>query len=691
MNKHVLLATTLAVLTAFAAAPAFAQSGSSAGPSTGFVEQNSGGHAVYADWVELPSDGFLAIHDATLLSGNVLGSVVGVSEFLTAGNHTHVRVYLTRALVAPNETLVAMPHKDSNGNHVYDFVSSGGTQDGPFVGAGPNQLPENALPAALQGKGLGGISAVVAKANVGAYLEAHAQAQSGRSVIVDFVDTVSGGYVALHDATLVATPGPNGINANNLFSSVVGVSDYLAPGIHTDVVVPVGNNCAGCTSHENVTGTLIPMAHKETNGNQAYDFITSQGAQDGAYTGQPGAPLTAVINVIQVSYSDVATETFPAQATGGHLVVFPQVFLPNGGFAAVHDSTLLAGNVLGSVVGVSPFLSAGIHRNVTVELNFAGSAGLNKSDTLIGMLHKDTNGNKAYDFVSSQGAQDGPYTGGPNSLAEGQLPAPLQGKGLGGVNAVPASANLSALVMVPAQQMSDGTSYRVPYADFSQAGYVALHDESLLANPGSNVLTSVVGVSTLQQPGLHKDVVVTLGANCAGCVKGKLNVSQTLIAMPHKETNGNSTYDFITSQGAQDGPFVTGAAASNTVSALNLNIVVSVGRATVPVMAPGANNTTPTPTTSTPATSTPASSTPATSTPSGATPATSTPAMSTPASSTPATSTPASSTPVSSTPASSPASSSPESTAKPTPGFEVVALLGALAVAAAIVLVRRRR
>lgn len=662
MNPRNVFLATLALLLAFSAAPATAQSGSGAGgPSTGFHEQNSGGHAVVAEWVDLPSDGFLAIHDATLLQGNVMGSVIGISDFLPAGNHTHVRVYLTRALAAPNETLIAMPHKDTNGNHVYDFVSSQGAQDGPFVGSGPNQLPEGQLPTALQGKGLGGISAVVAKANVGAYIEAHDQTNSGKSILVDFVDTASGGYVAVHDATLVQSPGANGINANNLFSSVVGVSDLLTPGIHTDVVVEVGHNCGGCTPHSNVTGTLIPMAHKETNGNQAYDFITSQGAQDGAYTGQPGTPLTAVINVVKVTESDVATETFKDQATGGHVVLFPEVFLPEGGFAAVHDSTLLSGNVLGSVRGVSAFLGPGIHRNVTVELNFNGGSGLNASDTLVGMLHKDTNGNKNYDFVASQGAQDGPYTGGPNSLSESQLPPALQGKGLGGVNAVPAKANLSAFVFLAANQASDGATVKVAWADFSQPGYVALHDESLLANPGNNVMTSVVGVSPLLQPGLHQDVTVSPGQNCGGCVKGKLNVSQTLIAMPHKETNGNTAYDFITSQGAQDGPFVTGSAASNTVNALNLNIVVSVGRATVPI--PGAatssgNATGPTPTTSTPAASTPA----------GSTPGTGTPASSTPASSTPT-----------------------QSSATPTkgaPGFEVVALAAAVGMAM-LILARR--
>lgn len=659
----------LPILVGILAASAFATTGvtaqsSGATPTTTFEAQNSGGHAVVVKSVEMPVAGFVAIHDATLLDGKVFESVVGISDFLPAGSHANVRVFLTRALAGNNETLIAMPHKDSNGNRIYDFVSSAGAQDGPFIG-GANAIPEESLPAALKGKGLGGISAVPKAVNNTAYLSSSAQTNGGASLLLDFVDLSVPGYVAVHDATLVAGADASGINPGNVLTSVVGVSDLLPAGISRDVPVYLNNNCAGCRTNGTMNGTLIPMAHKETGGNATrYDFVSSAGTQDGPFTGQPGTPLTAVINIVSVTGSAVATEVFPAQATGGRLVLFPEVFVPQGGYAAVHDASLLSGNVLGSVIGVSSFLKPGLHRNVTVELTFNGSKGVNASTTLVGMLHRETNNNTSYDFVSSSGTADGPYTGGPNSLSESQLPAPLQNKGLGGVNAVPAEVNLSASAWIPAQQLSsDGKTIRLNYVDLSTAGFVALHDESLLANAAGNVMTSVVGVSQKLEAGLQRNVTITLpGSNCGGCAKGALNTSQTLIAMPHKDSNSNGVYDFITSGGTADGPFTTAAAQSNTVNALNLNIVVSVGRVTAPIKAAAAS-TTPTPTTPT--------TTPTTT----ATPATPTmPTMTMPVS-------PTVSTPVSPTPA------SPTPTAESgndTPGFGVVAALAAAVVALAV-------
>lgn len=573
------------LLVAVAALPA--ASSQAAGPDTSFPEQNSGGHSIVIETVDLPEDGFIAIHDASLLQGELFSSVLGVSTRLDAGTHEDLRVYLTRPLAGDNETVIAMPHKDTDDDGIYGFVSSQGAVDGPFVG-GADAIPESFFEAnapALAGKGLGDISAVPSRVNVSAYLETSPdQPTSGTSVLIDTVELSAPGYVAIHDATLVESPGAEGINGGNVLTSVIGVSDLLPAGHHHDVLVEVGNNCAGCKAGGSTNGTLIPMAHKETGGNATtYDFVVSGGAQDGPFTGQPGAPLSAVINVVETRFSAEATAAFPEQATGGHIVLFPEVFVPEGGYAAVHDATLLEGNVLGSVIGVSEFLAAGLHRNVSVELSFNGSTGISEDATVIGMLHRETNDNTAYDFVSSEGAQDGPYTGGPDSLAESDLPPSLQGKGLGGVSAIPAELKVSATVRLAAHQTSDGSSVRVEYVDLSEAGFLAFHDASLLANASGNVLSSVVGVSE-SFTGLQRNLTVQLpGTNCDGCVKGALNTSQLLVAMPHRDSDGDGRYTFITSSGAADGPFVTENGTSNTVNALDLNIVVATGEAIVPV------------------------------------------------------------------------------------------------------------
>ncbi|MFC4448923.1 DUF7282 domain-containing protein [Halorussus aquaticus] len=111
-----------------------------------------------------------------------------------------------------------------------------------------------------------------------------------------------------------------------------------------------------------------------------------------------------------------AAVTFQNQESDGSTVMVASAALPEGGFVAIHDATLLQGEVLGSVIGVSELLDAGEHQNVEITL-FEGVPGaqfdqsaLQETQPLIAMPHQNTNDNDAYDFVSSEGQDDGPYT-----------------------------------------------------------------------------------------------------------------------------------------------------------------------------------------------------------------------------------------------------------------------------------------
>jgi surface glycoprotein (TIGR04207 family)/PGF-CTERM protein len=116
---------------------------------------------------------------------------------------------------------------------------------------------------------------------------------------------------------------------------------------------------------------------------------------DEAQTGTVGEAPTA-----SVSYSGGINDN-------GSVVTVDEVFLPNGGFVTVHDETLVSeDDAFGSVLGTSEYLDAGSHSDVEVELDSA----LNESQTLIPMAHQDTNDNEEYDFVDSEGEDDGPYT-----------------------------------------------------------------------------------------------------------------------------------------------------------------------------------------------------------------------------------------------------------------------------------------
>jgi hypothetical protein len=110
-----------------------------------FNNQTSDGTTVTVESVTLSEGGFVAIHNASLQEGNTLGSVVGVSEPLSAGTHENVEVTLFDVpgqnfsegmMLEENQTLIAMPHFDTNSNGVYDFITSNASEDGPYTANG---------------------------------------------------------------------------------------------------------------------------------------------------------------------------------------------------------------------------------------------------------------------------------------------------------------------------------------------------------------------------------------------------------------------------------------------------------------------------------------------------------------------------------------------------------------------------
>ncbi|SFR61978.1 PGF-CTERM protein [Halogeometricum rufum] len=596
MQRALTVFVTLVVLVGTVPAGVAATSATqqSSDASVSFAAQTSGGSTVVVENVTLSEGGFVTIHDASVAEGNVLGSVVGSSAYLDAGTHENVTVHLDEPL-RESGAFVAMPHFDTDGDRVYDFVADNGETDGPYTANG---------------------SAVVSQANVtvSATVSMSDQPTDGASVVVDRVELSQGGFVTVHDAT---------VTEGAVFESIRGTSDYLAPGVHENVRVtldvPVEENA-----------TLVPMAHMDTDGDQNYTFPESEGEADGPYT----ANGSAVVDTAAVTPSDTASVAFSEQVTGGHAVVVDSTFLPEGGFVTVHDATVTEGAVFESIRGTSDYLAPGLHRNVVVTLD----APVNNSTTLVPMAHMDTDGDQNYTFPESEGEADGPYT------ADGSAVV------------APANVTVSASVEMAAQA-SDGHSVVVDRVDLSEGGFVTVHDASLFAGevegsilgtsdylaPGVHenvtvtfaepirasqtlvpmahmdtdgdqnytfpeadgpytangsavvdtthvsvnavvtasdqttdgetvtidsvtlhdggfvtvhdatvtegaVFESVRGTSDYLAPGTHENVTVELDA--------PLNETTTIVPMAHMDTNGNEVYDFVTSEGAEDGPYV---------------------------------------------------------------------------------------------------------------------------------------
>ncbi|WP_255196396.1 DUF7282 domain-containing protein [Halorarius litoreus] len=112
-------------------------------PSATFADQTTNGTYATIDAAYLPNGGFLTVRDDSLSSGAVFDSVLGVSPYLSAGNHSDVTVRLGDP-IAYNQTLIAMPHTDSNGNQQFDFVDSEGAEDGPYVDTDGNVITDSA-------------------------------------------------------------------------------------------------------------------------------------------------------------------------------------------------------------------------------------------------------------------------------------------------------------------------------------------------------------------------------------------------------------------------------------------------------------------------------------------------------------------------------------------------------------------
>ncbi|WP_135853532.1 DUF7282 domain-containing protein [Halorussus salinus] len=99
--------------------------------SVTFDEQESDGEQVVVESATLPEGGFIAIHDSSVAEAP-LSSVLGNSVYLEPGTHEDVTITLARP-ITESQTLVAMPHFDTNDNEVYDFVLSTGEVDGPYT------------------------------------------------------------------------------------------------------------------------------------------------------------------------------------------------------------------------------------------------------------------------------------------------------------------------------------------------------------------------------------------------------------------------------------------------------------------------------------------------------------------------------------------------------------------------------
>lgn len=99
---------------------------------------------------------------------------------------------------------------------------------------------------------------------------------------------------------------------------------------------------------------------------------------------------------------------FHDQETTGANVTVAAVELEADGFVAVHRVSYVDGAFTESVVGVSEELPAGLHRDIEVTLDEQPSPA--SGTTLLAVVYADGDDDGSFDFVSSDGADDRPFT-----------------------------------------------------------------------------------------------------------------------------------------------------------------------------------------------------------------------------------------------------------------------------------------
>jgi len=127
-------------------------------------------------------------------------------------------------------------------------------------------------------------------------------------------------------------------------------------------------------------------------------------------------------------------------------------------------------------------------------------------------------------------------------------------------------------------QTSDGTSVVVQSASLSEGGFVAIYNASALDGNATSLLDGnatedALGVSEYLEPanatnasdgnvtgGNATNVTVTLDANLTGngtdAGNETLTGNQTLYAVAHRDSNDNRTFEFVTANATDDGPYL---------------------------------------------------------------------------------------------------------------------------------------
>jgi membrane-bound metal-dependent hydrolase YbcI (DUF457 family) len=265
------------------------------------------GSNVTIESATLPEGGFIAIHSSGYTTGgaSAASSVIATSQHLSAGNYTNVTVNvsnappgnypgLNRSQLNSSGPLTAMVHRDTNGNGRMDYVASLGANDTAYSGSEGSPVADSA-----------GIT-VPTEARQQASVTVRNQTLRGDALTIESARLPEGGHIVIHnDSYLPPESAP--------LESAVGITEYLEPGNYSNVEAPLIN---GSVAEDQ---TLVAVPYRDTNDNQRYDYVASDGFQDTAYENRTGNQSVIVNDTARVVVSGSESgpsESAPAESKG---------------------------------------------------------------------------------------------------------------------------------------------------------------------------------------------------------------------------------------------------------------------------------------------------------------------------------------------------------------------------------------
>lgn len=226
------------------------------------------------------------------------------------------------------------------------------------------------------------------------------QSEDGKKVLVKSAILPRGGFVAIYTTDdLLSDP--------RLRLSPIGVSAYLEPGPHENFEISLFEGVPGVNFETDRQlkdeQTLVAMAHRDTNQNRVFDFVTSDTDRpaDRPYTraprygddGEVDETEYRVLDTAEIVVTKTDDEliwpiTFGNQTSDGTSVVVDSVTVPpdiEEGFVAVYGVSAL-GKGDEKKIGISEPLRPGSYRNV--EIPFEKSKSPATALPLFAVIHE---------------------------------------------------------------------------------------------------------------------------------------------------------------------------------------------------------------------------------------------------------------------------------------------------------------